>query len=332
MNTELGAQNISINGITVGGIFVESVVVFFKFYYHIFLRSDIKPDIAIISEACDLDTGAVTMLNYLYDIISTIASFTMCTSTILLNDKNDLIFASNLDFWFHQSIQQLLYRANYYKDNQLLYTSTDIFSLVKSPLRIYSYIGNYVLALNQRMVGGGASFMWDLLYTRPLGPVQYMRRIGEKAKSFEQAMSMIENGYLLSPAYFIIGGMNDEGQGIGCVLERGRAGVDQEYCLGEDRWYLVHTNWDRHKVDPKIDFRRVPLERKLNAIGYKKVDEKKLYELHKEWPTFVAEAEKGTVGTVLVTMKKRGGVVDDIDVDMFFEKFDNKGIMIDHHD
>ena len=52
----------------------------------------------------------------------------------------------------------------------------------------------------------------------------------------------------------------------GCVVERDEDDAHQTYCLTDDVWYLVQTNYDRDQPDPKDDYRRIPTENKLNTL------------------------------------------------------------------
>ncbi len=67
-----------------------------------------------------------------------------------------------------------------------------------------------------------------------------------------------------APCYYIISGVNDY---EGAVIERDREGIHGFYRLDKDRWYIVQTNYDRDLPDPQSDYRRVPAEQKIDAIG-----------------------------------------------------------------
>jgi len=42
-------------------------------------------------------------------------------------------------------------------------------------------------------------------------------------------------------------------------------------------WYLVQTNYDRNVPDPANDYRRIPAQNKLNAIGQSNITYDTLY-------------------------------------------------------
>jgi hypothetical protein len=130
---------------------------------------------------------------------------------------------------------------------------------------------------------------------------------------------MISTQRLLSPVYYVIAGTDiTDGKLKGCMLERGKYGVDQEYCVGYDEsdptgkgkgqlWQVVITNWDRFTKEPEDDFRRTPMEDKLGMIGQSGMDADKMWGLMMEDPTFVVKHASGTVATNVYVMREDSG-------------------------
>ena len=59
------------------------------------------------------------------------------------------------------------------------------------------------------------------------------------------------------------------------------------YTLSDSNWFLVQTNYDRNKVDPADDLRRIPAENKLKARGNKNFNEQDLFDvIMSQYPTF----------------------------------------------
>jgi hypothetical protein len=57
------------------------------------------------------------------------------------------------------------------------------------------------------------------------------------------------------------------------VITRSRNSIHDIYELNSNIWYIVHTNYDRNKQDPKKDYRRIPAQLKMDKIGVKQATE-----------------------------------------------------------
>ena len=68
---------------------------------------------------------------------------------------------------------------------------------------------------------------------------------------------MISKERLLSPVYYVIAGTDvTDGKLKGCMLERGKFGVDQEYCVGYDESDPNGRGKDKKKEEKKKQKKR----------------------------------------------------------------------------
>ena len=74
---------------------------------------------------------------------------------------------------------------------------------------------------------------------------------------------MAKNHKIAGAAYYTIGGLTGYD---GCVYERDPSSLHAEYCLNEDRWFLLTTNNDRdYEFAP--DSRFVQGNKHMDEVG-----------------------------------------------------------------
>ena len=76
------------------------------------------------------------------------------------------------------------------------------------------------------------------------------------AKSFEEAVQVIQHAKLTSPCYVILGGLKDN---EGVVITRDFDQTVHTHWLSEEDWYVVQTNKDVFRVDDRRYLRAVEL-------------------------------------------------------------------------
>lgn len=296
-----------------------------KMYINVFNPQNLKDHINAISKLCNYEkTGFLLYMNFIYDIAARLGipmpfedSETlskveaempswirflvkpgkMCTSVVFWDKVNQSIdFGSNLDLPRGNDLAKMMYQQNFHKDGKLVYKSQHVFG-AKGSQRAYSAKGNFFIALNERdhKVKDDSTFswFWDVTFKKTPNPSLWIIDAVEKFESTGDAMQAAATDDLSSPCYFIIGGIMSPTSSDGCVIERGFKGVNAQYCLStgggtgdpKDSWFLVQTNWDRSVPDPKDDYRRVPMEDKMRAVG-KEMDTGHLYQFMSEHPNF----------------------------------------------
>jgi len=201
----------------------------FYIYFHYFLKHEqTYNEIKYWANRCNLSIGSGTLLNYFYDVVSAIASATMCSSAVIYDKDFNAILVSNMDFWFHHLLYKVIYKANNYKDNKLVYTSLNILGLF-GPIRFYSHKGNYAMTMNQRLIGSGLYFFIEMYYNMAKTPQVFMHELAMNAESFEEAYNLIHNTELLSPVYYALIGRDKNNVPTGLIIEHSKDHIHDEY-------------------------------------------------------------------------------------------------------
>jgi len=106
--------------------------------------------------------------------------------------------------------------------------------------------------------------MYELLIRGSYPNCYLIYKIVQEESTFEGAVKRLNETEVIAPAYYIVSGIKSN---EGVVIERERRTINAYYTLNETNWYLVQTNYDRNVSDPKSDYRRIPAEQKMNAMG-----------------------------------------------------------------
>jgi len=255
------------------------------------IRSDMFDEIKEISKASNVSEAVLTLLNHFYELDGT-----ACTSVVARARNNSIIFGSNLDFMFVQEIFNLTYEGHYYKNGQLIYKTNSIYGIVGAIRG--SRVGNYSIAINQRE--GEDNVFRELFLKNSYETLYFVKYILQNAETFDEAIKLAESTPLMSTAYYTIGGKSGN---EGCVIERSNRLVHGKYCLNSTNWFLVQTNYDRNLPDSPNDFRRVPLEKKMEIVGNNNIDAVKIFQLLAEDPNHVignkGRMDEATLTTVI---------------------------------
>lgn len=206
-----------------------------------------------------------------------------CTSFIYKTDKSKYTLASNLDLWFNYHYTYMAFQADYYKWGKLVASGMEVAGIPGSP-RIYSHRGQWVGSLNKRnsayTKGRGVDyFVLEMLATRSREQeTMLLLNTALTTTSYDEALKKLSKTPTFSPVYYILtgrsfNGKNEDKEGV--VIEKAATYVHATYALDWqnpdkilDTWFLAQTNYDRDVPDPKDDYRRVPLEKKIAAAGF----------------------------------------------------------------
>ncbi|KAG0722933.1 Acid ceramidase [Chionoecetes opilio] len=94
------------------------------------------------------------------------------------------------------------------------------------------------------------------------------REVMEQADSYDAAKNTLSHSRLLSPVYFILGGVQP---GQGTIITRWRDNFHTDdlgsKVAGSDSWFLVETNYDQWNKPPFYDDRRSPAVHCLRGAG-----------------------------------------------------------------
>ena len=174
----------------------------------------------------------------------------MCTSVIFKDvTKNSIVFGSNLDLP-QADLAKLTYNKNYYRNNELIYSSLNIFG-VDGVLRAYSNKAKFFFAINTRRFKDETDSLFkyfkEISFAKVLSPFKVAENVMMNSTNFQEALHQLSDTKLTAPVFFTtIGMLNDQDMSNNrCVIERSLDSVNQTYCLDKDTWFLAQTNYDR---------------------------------------------------------------------------------------
>ncbi|CAJ0568363.1 unnamed protein product, partial [Mesorhabditis spiculigera] len=253
----------------VDGVFAETIEKF---------QSPYREELISISQTADIPIGQVVLYNIFYEI------FTVCTSIVGQDASNDMYHSRNLDFglflgWNYtkheweisQHLRKMILNVNWIKDGKVLYKSNHFAGYIG----IYNALkpGKFSLTANERFMadGGLVGIIKWLLDEEPNGKwmTTLARETMENANTYAEAKDRLMNVPMLSPVYYILGGVNPW---EGAIITRALNGTDLLTELdphSPNGWYLLQTNYDPD-VDPLyLDDRQTPGDRCMRKLGQK---------------------------------------------------------------
>ena len=222
-----------------------------------------------IAKYSGLSFGETFLVNFIYEILAS------CTSIVTVDNRGYIIHGRNLDYPFQPYLSNLTVHLQFYKKGSLLYEGDGDagFLGIVTGLRP----NGFGISINERNKGDPLSTIYEIMFRRTFSLPFYIRRVLETAENFETAVKMLSSEEFGAPVYLTVSGMN---KNEGVVITRDRRGVynvSQIDFDSEDQWFLVQTNYDRDIPDPASDYRRVPAENKMKAIGRNNMSEETLY-------------------------------------------------------
>lgn len=237
-----------------------------KYFYN---KNKLDPDwyeyIEAVSEFCEISMSEAIMLSVTYEMV--------CTSIVLQDKYNNLIIGRNLDFDTYFVIAHLMFQAEYYKNNEHVFTGVELLGFrgiinAEKP-------GKFSVSMNLRT---GSSRLENLfrIYKGFPTPNHFLMKVAEQANSYEVAKLLLSNFSLSSPVYYIISGIQSN---EGAIITRSSQGLHSISNLNveNDKWFLVICNTDQDQEESKDDFRRVPTEENIKRIGREKINYENLF-------------------------------------------------------
>ncbi|ETN77739.1 linear amide C-N hydrolase, choloylglycine hydrolase family protein, partial [Necator americanus] len=240
-----------------------------------------KDEIMSIAEDAGIPVGQIVVYNIFYEI------FTVCTSIIAQDPDGHIVHARNLDFglflgwnadtheWMISSaLRKMIINVNWIKDGKILYKSNNFAGYVG----IYNGMkqGAFSVTANERfqLAGGYLGIYRWLTGLEPDGKWMswLTRETLEQFNTYADAKAHLMTTPMLSPVYYILGGMNP---GEGSIITRSLNGTDLLTELNpndKNGWYLLETNYDQDKPVLYLDDRRTPGNHCMQKLGQKNVN------------------------------------------------------------
>ena len=287
-----------------------AIIKYLGFHVNFFNPAGLRGYIETVADICDMHSrkGFIFYTNLIYDLDARLGEAMphaklfglknsykgllrkACTSVLFIDHSRDsVVFGSNFDLPFID-LAKLSYHENYYKNNELIYTAVKLFG-TDGAIRGYSHKGSFFVSLNQRNKrdpnDSFKKYFYELTFGTDLNPTQKVNTVLKSSHTLENAYDVIQKYGLTSPAYFTIGGVPTmESTSNGCVFERNLDSVNAKYCLNEQDWFIVQTNFDRDQMDPEPWPRRNAIEKKIKDLWYPNMKKENLYEFLQEEPNF----------------------------------------------
>lgn len=214
-----------------------------------------------------IDLNSFVSLNVFYELT------TACTSIVARRPTDGRLFhGRNLDFGIGLGVNErtkeyivteflrnLTIDVHFKRHGELLYSGTTYagYTTILNGVKK----GQFSMSLNQRLAEGENAiksiFSWVLGMRAGLPLTVVTRRLfEEKAQSYEEAKRYLETVPLLSPVYFILGGVSGvQGSVITRSIDRSLAPMS---LAGTNESWVLQTNYEHWEAPPEWDNRRAP--------------------------------------------------------------------------
>lgn len=262
--------------------FLELVGLISYFLMPFYHDQEFVEEVRAVADIAEISQGQLFFYNFMYEFYD----YKSCTSVLVSNEEELMFHARNLDYGLSVSMVPLMFHG-YFQDahNNTVFEADIISGFIGFSTVIK--MGEFSVTLNERDNSTFAENIINVFTKSADNAPLVIRRGVEQSKDFNEAVEFYKSVPMLSSAYIIVGG-NRAYQGA--VLARNSDSLKNITFLEEegDRWFLVQTNYDADEPDPADDYRRVPCEEKIKAIG-KGITPNQLFGILQESPSF----EKG---------------------------------------
>ncbi|KAI6181711.1 N-acylethanolamine-hydrolyzing acid amidase [Aphelenchoides besseyi] len=233
-----------------------------------------------VANVTGLPLGQVVLYNVFYEV------FTVCTSIVAQSNDGTLYHARNLDFglflgWNYRLhewsistvLRKMIVNINWIKNGKVIFKSNNFagFTGVYNGLKP----DQFTVTANERfgLAGGYYGMIRYVLGLEPNG--QWMtwlvRETMEQSNNYEEAVNMLSNTPMLSPVYYIVGGVKPF---EGVILARSLNATDIVTKMDPDSpngWYLLQTNYDQGTDPLYLDDRDTPGNNCMQTLGQSNV-------------------------------------------------------------
>ena len=218
-----------------------------------------------VAEFGEISLSEAIMLSVTYDMA--------CTSVVIQDKNNNIFMGRNLDFGTYFVIAHLMFDAEYYKNDKLLYKGVELIGFRGAINAVKP--GKFSVSLNLRW---GQYRFQNLLrvYQGYPTPNYNLMKVMIAANTYEEAVHMLKFNEISAPVFYTIAGTQ---KNEGMIISRQSNGIYRLDKLDVDNgiWFLVVTNTDLDKEESPDDYRRKPAEEKIKNIGRDSIDYQSLF-------------------------------------------------------
>jgi len=234
-----------------------------------------------ISKYLNTSLGEVVLFQIIYDLTANEQRHKkMCTSILSRNEDGQIIHGRNLDYDFPELLQKLVYKAQFYRNGTLIFTSAQFAGHIG--INTGHKENAFTFSINERNKGAWWLNVYYGLFDKRAAPLSFItRNLMENITNFNDAVNLMAKSDLIAPAYFIIGGVKPD---EAVILTRNQTAVVDDWRLNPNsskfnRWFLIETNYDHWTEPPAKDNRRDPAIDAMNTISQKKISFDKMFDV-----------------------------------------------------
>lgn len=242
-----------------------------------FLPQPFTDEIRSICDSLNLSLADGILVNLAYEASA------FCTSIVAQDSQGRIYHGRNLDYPFGKILRKLTADVQFIKNGQIAFTGTTFVGYVglwtgQSPHK-------FTISGDERDKG----WWWEnMIAALSLGhsPISWLiRKTLSESESFEAAVYTLAKTPLIADVYYIVGGTSPK---EGVVITRDRGGPADIWPLDplNGEWFRVETNYDHWKPAPKVDDRRTPAIKALNATGQAHLNLETLFQVLSLFPVY----------------------------------------------
>jgi len=188
------------------------------FFSKIYKYREFVEEIQGIADAADLPFDTIFFLNYAYEV-STISGHA-CSGILVRNANNTVIHGRNLDFEFWGTFAELFSRVNWYRGEELVFSSDQVIGSVFVLTGMKN--GKFAVHVDTRITHDYFK-VFSSIFVKQVMPSAYLvRKVLEEENSFSDAISRLSSTEITAPIYYVVSG---PGPNDGAVIERTFDGV-----------------------------------------------------------------------------------------------------------
>jgi hypothetical protein len=230
-----------------------------------------------VAKITGLTIGEAVMLSSTYEL--------GCTSALIRDDNNQIIFGRNLDFKTREAMTHAVYQAEYYRRGKLVYKGGELAGFYGAINAVKP--GEFAVSLNLRYSDKKTNI--QRIFDGYRTPDYHLMKVIESAETFEDAVRMLSEYSLTASVYYIISSLDE-----GVIITRDNNKVVRVDKLEGDKWFIVLTNTD---LDKPENYRRKPTEDRIRELGRSNATYESIFDIMKQPPT----NNKMTVYTTIQT-------------------------------
>ncbi|XP_023658950.1 N-acylethanolamine-hydrolyzing acid amidase-like [Paramormyrops kingsleyae] len=235
-----------------------------------------------------IDITDIILANFVYEITA------FCTSIVAQDTNGRIYHGRNMDFAFVEILRNLTVDIIFIRDGKVAYRGTSFAGYVG--LWTGQSANKFTISGNQRDDGFSLENVTLAIILKNTPASWLIRETLEEAASYQDALERLSKVPIITPVYYIVGGVQP---GEGAVVTRNSSGAADVWELDppHGQWFRVETNYDHWNPPPHGDDRRTPTIKALNDTGQKNINLDSLFKVL----SANATCNRGTIYTTVMS-------------------------------